>query len=158
MKPSIGIAEVDLEKSIRILTILLADEFMLYTKIRKFHWNVCGGSYMEMHTLFQKLYREMEITMDEVAERINKLGSKAIGTMQEFLALTRLKESAGKYPPPQWMVKELLFDNEKLIAAIRLDIVDCQRDNKDAGTIDFLTFILKYHETNAWVLRRYLDD
>ena len=37
MKPSIGISEKNLQKSITLLTTLLADEVVLYTKTRKFH-------------------------------------------------------------------------------------------------------------------------
>ena len=158
MKPSIGIKDKDLQVSIDILSILLADEVLLYTKTRKFHWNVSGESFMELHKLFQTQYAELEETIDEIAERISKLGGKTIGTMKEFLAITRLTESADKYPHQKDMIKELLHDFEKVLIAVRKDINICQENNKDAGTTDFLTGILTQHETNAWVLRRYLDN
>jgi len=59
MKPDIGIAEKYLEKSISMLTVILSDEVILYTKTRKFHWNVCGESFMELHKLFQNQYTEL---------------------------------------------------------------------------------------------------
>lgn len=156
MKPEIGITEKNLHKSIDFLSVLLADEMTLYIKTRKFHWNVSGESFMELHKLFQDQYTELEESIDAVAERIGKLGGKAIGTMKEYTKLTRLKEAPGKYPPRAEMMKELLTDHEWIIMEIRKDIDLMSDKNKDAGTIDFLTGIMQAHETTAWILRRYL--
>jgi len=157
MKPQIGISEKHLSVSIEMLSIILADEMMLYVKTRKFHWNVSGESFMELHKLFQNQYTELEETIDLIAERIGKLGGKTIGTMHEFANLTRLKESPNKYPNQKDMMKELLEDYETLIVEIRKDIETCNEKNKDAGTVDFLTAVMEQHESTAWVLRRYLN-
>lgn len=157
MKPSIGIAEKKLNKSTAILSTILADEMTLYIKTRKFHWNVSGESFMELHKLFQQQYTETEETIDAIAERINKLGTKTIGTMKEFSALTRMKESPDKYPTQKEMLKELLTDHELLIVELRKDVDKISSNNKDAGTADFLTGIMEEHETTAWILRRYLN-
>jgi starvation-inducible DNA-binding protein len=157
MKPQIGISEKHLSVSIEMLAIILADEMVLYVKTRKFHWNVSGESFMELHKLFQNQYTELEETIDLIAERIGKLGGKTIGTMHEFANLTRLKESPNKYPNQKDMMKELLEDYETLIVEIRKDIETCNEKNKDAGTVDFLTAVMEQHESTAWVLRRYLN-
>ena len=98
MTPHIGISEKNLKGVTTLLSTVLADAVVLYTKLRKFHWNVSGESFMELHLLFETQYKELEESIDEIAERINKLGSKTIGTMKEFQELTRLKETPGKYP------------------------------------------------------------
>lgn len=157
MKPAIGITEKHLDKSIALLETILSDEMTLYIKTRKFHWNVSGESFMELHKLFQAQYTELEETIDLVAERINKLGGKTIGTMKEFLHRTRLKESPDKYPSQKEMIKDLLSDHQELIVHLRKDIDECAEQNKDAGTTDFLTGIMEQHETTAWILRRYLN-
>jgi starvation-inducible DNA-binding protein len=157
MKPLIGITEEHLKSSIELLSTILADEMTLYIKTRKFHWNVTGGSFMELHKLFQAQYTELEETIDQVAERIGKLGGKTIGTMQEYIDNTRLIESPNVYPSQKEMLKELLDDHEAIIAELRNDIEVCDAKNKDAGTTDFLTGVMEQHETSAWVLRRYLN-
>ncbi len=157
MKVAIGIAEKNLMKSTDILEAILADEMVLYIKTRKFHWNVSGNSFMELHKLFQEQYTELENTIDLIAERINKLGSKTIGTMEEFISLTRLKEMPSKYPTQKEMLKELLADHEKVIIGLRKDIDNITHANKDAGTADFMTGLMEQHETIAWILRRYLE-
>jgi starvation-inducible DNA-binding protein len=157
MQPKIGLSEKSLARDVEILSVLLADETLLYIKTRKFHWNVSGESFMELHKLFQEQYTELEETIDEVAERINKLGGKTIGTMKEYLELSRLIETPKKYPERTDMIKELLADHETVIVALRKDIDETADKIKDAGTTDFLTGIMEQHETIAWKLRRYFN-
>ncbi|MEI9910400.1 MAG: DNA starvation/stationary phase protection protein [Bacteroidota bacterium] len=81
MKPNIGLSEKNLSAVNGLLTAILSDAVVLYTKTRKFHWNVSGNSFMELHKLFEAHYKKLEEAIDEIAERINKLGSKTPGTM-----------------------------------------------------------------------------
>lgn len=149
----LGISEENLKKSVNMLSVALADEMTLYVKTRKFHWNVSGQSFMEMHLLFEGQYKILEVVIDEIAERINKLGSHTIGTMEEFGKLTRLKETPGNYPSQKDMIKELLADHETLIVALRKDI----EADSDVGTTDYFTKVIQDHETIAWKLRRCLN-
>jgi starvation-inducible DNA-binding protein len=156
MIPKIGITEDHLKSSNNLLSIVLSDEMALYVKTRKFHWNISGQSFMELHKLFEDHYKQLEVIIDEVAERIGKLGGKTIGTMEEFSKLSRIKESPGKYPVQKTMLSELLADHELLISEIRKDIDTSDEENHDVGTADLLTGILQQHETIAWILRRYI--
>ncbi|WP_291102385.1 MULTISPECIES: Dps family protein [unclassified Flavobacterium] len=157
MIPKIGITENHLQKGNSLLSVILSDEMTLYIKTRKFHWNVAGESFMELHKLFENQYSELEGIIDTVAERINKLGGKTIGTMNEFMQLSRIVEHPNKYPVQKEMISELLSDHETLISELRKDIDICADENHDAGTADLLTGILQQHETIAWILRRYLS-
>jgi starvation-inducible DNA-binding protein len=157
MKANIGIPQKNIDQCAKLLSVVLADEITLYTKSRKFHWNVSGNSFMELHQLFEKQYTALEKIIDEVAERINKLGKNTIGTMKEFSELTNLKESPGKYPAQKEMIAELLADHETVIQELRKNIETCEEEIKDAGTTDFLTGVMAQHETFAWILRRYLS-
>lgn len=157
MKPNIGLSGEQLGEITTMLSKVLADSVMLYTKTRKFHWNVKGESFMELHKLFEDQYNKLEEAIDEIAERINKLGSPTPGTMKEFLETSSLKESPGKYPNQKDMLKELLGDHESVIKGLRQNIDDSDKKMGDAGTADFLTGLMQEHETIAWTLRRYLN-
>ncbi|NDP26671.1 MAG: DNA starvation/stationary phase protection protein [Flavobacterium sp.] len=157
MIPKIGITENNLQKVNTLLSVVLSDEVTLYIKTRKFHWNVAGESFMELHKLFEAQYTELEAIIDIVAERIGKLGGKTIGTMNEFSLLSRIVEHPNKYPVQKAMLSELLSDHETLISELRKDIDLCADENHDAGSADLLTGILQQHESIAWILRRYLN-
>ena len=157
MKHNIGITEKELKNSSTILANILSNEMTLYVKTRKAHWNVTGESFMELHKLFQNHYQQLEESIDEIAERIGKLGQKTIGTMSEFLKLATIKEHPGKYGSSNDMIKELLKDHETIIVELRSNIDDCTKKNNDVGTADYLTGLMEQHETIAWILRRYLN-
>ncbi len=156
-KPHLGIPEKKLIQVCELLSAVLANEMVLYVKTRKFHWNVSGESFMELHKLFQQQYEELEESIDQVAERISKLGFKAIGTMSEFSKQATIKEFPGEYPAQQEMMKELLSDHEAIIVQLRKGVDLCFEKYNDAGTTDFLTGLMEEHETTAWILRRYLN-
>jgi starvation-inducible DNA-binding protein len=155
MKPNIGISDKNLKEVTSMLSAVLADAMVLYTKTRKFHWNVNGQSFMELHKLFEAHYKKLEGAIDEIAERISKLGATSIGTLKEFLELTSIKETPGKNPDQTGMIKELLADHETVIKTLRKNIDDCEDKFNDKGTSDFLNGIMQEHETIAWTLRRY---
>lgn len=157
MKPKIGITEAHLKSINDMLSSILSDAMVLYIKTRKFHWNVSGESFMELHKLFEDQYKKLEKAIDEIAERINKLGSKTIGTMKEFMDAATLKENPGKYPVQKDMLKELLNDHEAVIVKLRKGVDESEETYKDKGTSDFLIDLMREHETIAWTLRRYLD-
>jgi starvation-inducible DNA-binding protein len=157
MKANIGLTAKNILGLAEMLTGVLADAMVLYTKTRKFHWNVSGNSFMELHKLFEDHYHKLEEAIDEIAERINKLGVKTPGTMQEFLDKTSIKESPGIYPEQEEMLKELLMDHESIIIQLRKNIDVSEDEFKDKATADFLTDLLREHETIAWTLRRYFS-
>lgn len=155
MEPKIGLEKKELNKSIKDLTVVLSNEMVLYVKSRKFHWNVTGNSFMELHKLFENQYNKLEKTIDEVAERISKLGGKTIGTMKEFIENSILSEES-KYVNQNQMLEELVDDHEKIIVQLRKFIKNTE-ELEDVGTSDFLTGILLDHESKSWILRKYLS-
>ena len=157
MKPNIGISEKNLESSTSLLSTVLANEMTLYIKTRKSHLNVSGESFMELHKLYENQYKQLEESIDEIAQRIGKLGQKTIGTMHEFSDLSSIKESPGKYASSKDTLRGLLKDHEAVIILLRKDIDASVEKNKDTGTADFLTGLMEQHETTAWILRRNLN-
>jgi starvation-inducible DNA-binding protein len=155
MSPNIGISTKNLKKSATILATILSNEMTLYVKTRKFHWNISGNSFMELHKLFEDQYRILENNIDEVAERISQLGEKTIGTMKEFIENSTLKESPKEYASQKHMLQELLENHEQLVTEFRDYIPAFENDNHDIGSADFITGLLQQHEKMAWILRRY---
>ena len=155
MNPDIGITAKNLKSLHDLLNKTLADEMILYIKTRKFHWNVSGESFMELHKLFEDQYKQLEKAIDEIAERVGKLGGVAYGTTKEYASTSQLKETPGKNPTSKQMIAELLKDHESVIQSLREGVDESDEKLKDAGTADLLTGLMRTHETIAWTLRRY---
>ena len=110
MKPHLGLKREQTAGVVELLTRLLADEIVLQTKTRNYHWNVTGLHFGPLHALFEKQYDELAEVVDEVAERIRAVGGLAIGTLSEFQEHTRLKEEPRKHPTARKMLGTLLED------------------------------------------------
>lgn len=152
---NIGISEKNAQEVADRLQVVLSDEQVLYAKTRNYHWNVEGSSFLEYHKLFETLYTELAESIDEVAERIRKIGHFSLGRLADFLKQTRLLE--GEYTnDSKIQLQNLLDDHETIIRELRKDIDDIGDKYKDAGTADFLTGLMKDHERWAWFLRSYL--
>ncbi len=158
---SVATADTDLPDAERravvaILNVVLADEFVLYTKARRFHWNVEGRHFSELHALFQDQYEQLAEIIDEVAERARALDGYAAGSLEEYLELTRLDEDNRKRQDAAGMIASLLADHERIVRALRIDLKSCMEDYSDEGTTDFLRGIMQTHEKMAWILRAHL--
>ncbi|HET8579205.1 MAG TPA: DNA starvation/stationary phase protection protein [Methylomirabilota bacterium] len=157
MAPNIGIADSNREAIVKILNTLLADEYVLYTKTRNYHWNVVGPQFNDLHKFFEGQYEALNEIVDDVAERARTLGGRAWGTLAEFSEHTRLKEHPGQYPAATVMLSNLVTDHETVIRALRADLATVMDKYADAGTNDFLTGLMEKHEKMAWMLRAFLE-
>jgi starvation-inducible DNA-binding protein len=156
MNVNIGIPGAKRDAVANVLNTLLADEYVLYTKTRNYHWNVVGPQFNDLHKFFESQYEALNDIVDDVAERARTLGGKALGTLVEFTKTTRLRERAGEYPDARGMIGDLLADHESIVKQLRADLVTALDKHGDAGTSDFLTGLMEKHEKMAWMLRAFL--
>jgi len=108
MRPNLGLSADQREGGVQLLNTLLADEYVLYTKTRNYHWHVVGLQFHDLHKFFEVQYTELEEVVDEVAERARTLGGRALGTLAEFSGHTRLKEEPGQELTAREMLATLL--------------------------------------------------
>ncbi len=145
----------DNTKVTQFLTVLLADEFVLYMKTRNAHWNVEGPDFHTMHTFFEQQYNELALSVDEVAERLRKLDHYAPASLTEYLKLTHLSEKPLEKNDSLTFIRALLSDYQSIILYIREKLKELE-DQLDTGTEDFITGLLEQHEKTAWMLRAHL--
>jgi starvation-inducible DNA-binding protein len=157
MEAKIGISPENLAEVAHSLSKILADEFVLYTKTRKAHWNVVGPDFYNKHKFFEEQYNQLEDIVDDVAERIRKLGHYVPATMKQFLELTHLTEDDREKNDSQGYIKMLLADHESILIHIRENIDNYAGPLKDLGTSDYITGLMETHETMAWMLRAHLS-
>jgi starvation-inducible DNA-binding protein len=156
MSANIGIKDASRNEVLVELDRVLADLSVLSQKTRHFHWNVTGPRFNDLHKFFEGQYGAIEAEVDEAAERSRALGGRALGSLKEMLAHTRLKEASGRTPSADGMLEELLRDHEALIRSLRASS-DVAGDAGDKGTEDFLVGMMEAHEKMAWMLRAFVS-
>ena len=133
------------------LARLLADTYTLYLKTHGYHWNVTGPQFRSLHLMFEEQYVELQVAVDELAERIRTLGPLAPGSYREMASLTRLTEDEGA-PPAVEMVRRLEADNAAVTSTAR-DVLTSAEAAADAATVDLATRRIAVHEKAGWMLR-----
>ncbi|MEM8526641.1 MAG: DNA starvation/stationary phase protection protein [Bacteroidota bacterium] len=153
---NIGLSDEKRAGVVEILAHLLADEHILYIKLRNYHWNVEGMSFQPLHALFEEQYNSLAEVIDDVAERIRSLGAYSPGSMSHFNQLARLQETDHLSGDARKMLENILADHEMLIQVLRQNVEETMEEHKDAGTSDFLTGLMEMHEKMAWMVRSHL--
>jgi starvation-inducible DNA-binding protein len=154
IQPNIGLDNDVRRPVVVILNNTLANEAVLTQKTRNAHWNISGPSFFELHILFDTQYKQLNDISDKIAERVRMLGSLAIGTFEEFLSHTLLKEQTKTIPG----FLHLLADHETIIRVIREDAKKCTEEFEDEGTSNLLISLMSLHEKMAWMLRSYIES
>lgn len=152
---NIGLETEALSKITDILEQQLADEHVLYIKLRNYHWNVRGMYFQPLHALFQEQYTQLEEQIDDIAERIRSLGAYASGSMRAFIDRSKLSETNHMNGDAAAMLNALLSDHESIIRQLR-EGVEVVTNVGDAGTADFLTALMEIHEKMAWMIRAHI--
>jgi starvation-inducible DNA-binding protein len=152
MSVNTGLTDTQRTGSVGLLKALLADEYVLYTKTRNYHWNVTGPHFHDLHKFFEAQYDDLDGKIDEIAEFIRALGEKSPGSLAEFLSAARLKEATPGNLTAAQMVQDLLANHETLARALREDI-EKAGSLQAADVEDFLTGLLEDHQKMAWMLR-----
>jgi starvation-inducible DNA-binding protein len=157
MKSDIGLKPDDAKGVAHILNEILADEYVLYTKTRNYHWNVVGPDFAALHKFFEKQYEQLSDIVDDVAERARSLCHHAVATLGDFVESTNLDEEPG-IPDSGTMIENLARDHETIIRSLRNDVRTCTEKYKDDGTANFLTDVMEKHEKMAWMLRAHVES
>ena len=66
----IGLNPDDSASLCKELNALLCDLHVFYQNVRGFHWNVQGQNFFELHAKFEEFYTDLQVKIDEVAERV----------------------------------------------------------------------------------------
>jgi starvation-inducible DNA-binding protein len=156
VKADIGVKDDARKKIVETLNMRLCDEYVLYTKTRKYHWNVIGPRFHQLHEFFKEQYEALDEMVDEIAERARQLGGKSLGTLDEFVRYSSINEDPGRNPDAQTMISNLLKDHETIIKTLRKN-ADEAEELEDMATNDFFLQAVENHEKMAWMLRAHLE-
>jgi len=130
---------------------LVADSYALYTKTKNFHWHVSGPHFRDYHLLFDDQATEIFATVDDLAERVRKLGAKTIHSIGEIAKLSTIKDNDKDFVAPADMLVELMNDNKTVIKRMRSTHEIADRHD-DVATASILENFIDQAEKRNWFL------
>src|ERR1700761_1883424 len=130
---------------------LVADSYALYTKTKNFHWHVSGPHFRDYHLLFDDQATEIFASIDDLAERVRKLGARTVHSIGEIAKLQTIKDNNKDFVKPAEMLTELMADTKTVIKAMRAahDIAD---KHEDVATASILENFIDAAEKRNWFL------
>jgi starvation-inducible DNA-binding protein len=133
------------------LNALLADTFALYVKTKNFHWHVSGPHFRSYHLLLDEQAEQIEATIDELAERVRKIGGTTIRSIRHIARLQRVKDNDEDFVMPSDMLCELMADNKAHAENLRKahELAD---EHEDVATASMLEVFIDGAEKRAWFL------
>lgn len=139
------------------LNTLIADTFALYLKTKNFHWHLSGRHFRDYHLMFDEQAADIILPLDELAERVRKIGGLTLHSVGEISTLQTLSDDNDTNVPANEMVARLLADNRHVAEAQRRAIELCDA-HRDAATASILEVILDNTERRIWFLFETLRD
>jgi starvation-inducible DNA-binding protein len=109
-----GVAEIS-----QALTVLLADSFALYVKVKNFHWHVSGPHFRDYHLLLDDQATQIFAMTDPIAERARKLGGTTLRSIGQIARMQRITDNEKKSVAAHNMLAELRDDSTRLTASMR---------------------------------------
>ena len=133
------------------LNALIADTFALYVKTKNFHWHVSGPHFRDYHLLLDEQAQAIYATIDDLAERVRKLGGVTIRSIGDIARLQRIEDNNADFVAPLEMLRELMADNKAIIQAMR-DTHETADDCGDVATTSMLEVFIDGAEKRNWFL------
>lgn len=153
IQPNIGLDREVRQGLVKLLNITLANESVMTQKTRNARWNITGRGFFDLHILFDIQYKQLNETLEKIAERVKMLGGITIGSFTEFLSHTQIEDQPALIPD----ILHLLAGHEKIIRFLREASRKCNEEFEDEGTGDLLVGLMSLHEKMAWMLRSYSE-
>ncbi len=136
------------------LNQLLADYHLFYINARGFHWNIKGEKFFELHVKFEELYNDLQLKIDEVAERILTLGFTPMHSYKDFLDNSSIP-AANNISDGRKAVQSIL-DSFKTVIKVQRELLDLSGQVDDEGTNALMSDYIREQEKLVWMYSSFM--
>ncbi len=145
-----------MENQVNDLNVLLADLNVFYRKLQNYHWNIVGKDFFAIHEKLEEYYNEINEQIDEVAEHILMLGGQPLGTMQDYLNTTCIKEAKNEKIQDNIMFENVIKDLETLLKKVT-DIKKKADENSNYATSSLMDEYISSYIKKLWMLKQMMQ-
>ncbi len=150
----IGLEKKDMTEIIKKLNNLLSSYHIFYINVRGYHWNVKGEHFFSLHEKFEELYTDLQLQIDEIAERILTLGGVPLHAYSDFSENASIKEDKNVHDGKA-CVKGLVSGLQALIEEQRT-VAAAAEGVDDQGSADLVTEYVQEQEKLVWMYTAFL--
>lgn len=137
------------------LNNLLAHYSIFYQNTRGYHWNIKGEKFFELHLKFEELYNDLQLKMDEVAERILTLGHSPNHNYSVYKKLSSIAES--QHVTDGLKAVADILNSFKIIISLQREILTLSAETNDEGTNALMSDYIRAQEKLVWMYSSFLN-
>jgi len=142
----------------QLLDRVLADEFVLSTVTRDFHWTVTGPQFRSLHELFGEQYHQLDQWLEKIVDRARALSLSVRTGWKALTETSRNIPIGGATLSPRNMMLALIALHEAVAERLRANLKSSLHDDQPAAFHELLNDLLEYHEITGWLLAELLED
>lgn len=135
----------------------LATTVNLYLKFKKFHWDIRGRMFRDLHLAYDEMASEVFESIDVLAERLVMLGGSPVAAPTEIDRLSTVRVPTETIRDAREQLEQLVQDHTNVTRTLRDDSKACD-DAEDPATADIYNGLLHRHDEHRWMLQAILDD
>lgn len=142
------------KSSVELVALLnqsLADSLDLAYQTKQAHWNVKGPNFYGLHLLFDQLYIQLGVAVDDFAERAVALGGQAVGTVRAAGNASQLEEYPLDAKESMVHVNALIDRYSDYTHRVRNAIRKAEKLG-DQDTADLYTSVSRAMDKALWML------
>lgn len=136
------------------LNDLLANYSVFYMNVRGYHWNIRGPKFFELHLKFEELYNDLQLKIDELAERILTLGHRPTHSYSAYIEKSAVKEIKDVADGNE-CVKGILAALQTLLLKQR-DLLELSAEADDEGTNALMSDYIREQEKLVWMYNSFM--
>lgn len=152
----IGIPVAHAEELRKGLSDLLANYSIFYQNVRGFHWNIRGRQFFELHLKFEELYTDLQLKIDELAERLLTLEGTPGHKYSLYQKVSEIHETDLITDGDQ-AVTEIL-NSFKILLIKQRTLQEMAAGAGDEGTSSLMSDYIRAQEKLVWMYTAWLKN
>lgn len=137
------------------LNLFLANLNVFYRKLQNYHWNIKGEDFFNVHLKLEEYYNDTNEQIDEVAEHILIIDGEPLGTMNDYLKITQIKEAKNEKICSNEIFNNILKDYNILLENVTNIKEDAENDKKYATSALMDEYLLDFGK-KVWMIKQML--
>lgn len=134
------------------LRTAFASQYGYLIKAQHAHWNVVSDDFYQAHLLFERIYQEVEATIDPFAENLRKCRVMVPASTRQLADMSVVEDFAADSQDCDAMIAELLADSDKM-ADLMAALFEIAERNGEHGLSNFFADRQDAFRGHAWMLR-----
>jgi starvation-inducible DNA-binding protein len=116
---------------------------------RGLHWNIKGDKFFELHIKFEELYTDLNLKVDEIAERILTLEGTPIHSFSSYIKIATIKELTNVDSATKSI--EAIITSLSTLIKLEREILSIANKANDEGTSSLMSDYIRQQEKTIWM-------